>query len=437
MNRVYPFLFCRLCIGICIGIWALLAAAPSLADALKHLTVPKGFAIEIYAEVENPRQLAQSPSGIVYAGSRKAGKVHALLATADSAAKSATESATESFKDAPPKTDKETGNKRVLTLADNLNLPSGIALFEGDLYIADIDTIYRIKNADQAVAALEQSGKQPKLEVFYRGFPSDKHHGWKYLRAYTDDQGRGQLIVPVGAPCNICDKGLPYASLWRLDLDSKQKYVIAQGVRNSVGFDFHPTTGDLWFTDNGRDHMGDQLPSDELNYLLKQELTGHSSASKQTSGVPHYGYPYVHGRDTKDPEFSAPANSTQNFRPTFRPTRHEIPAHFAPLGMSFYTGSAFPEKHHNSIFIAEHGSWNRSVPGGYRITQVVLGKANLALDYRVIVDGFLELSLKKGGTPKDFTSKVYGRPADVVVANDGALLISDDHANMIYRLSTQ
>lgn len=376
----------------------------TFAQSLNHLRVPDGFTLSLFAEnIDNARQLAESEAGIVYAGSRRAGNVYALF------------------------DENNDGRAEVsLTLASNLTLPSGIALLNGDLYIAAVSTIYRIRNVDSAVKSLRKTNQKPTLEIFDDSWPTEQHHGWKYLRAYIDDNGNDKLIVPVGAPCNTCEVKLPFAAIWSLDLKTKTKQLLAQGVRNSVGFDFQPETGHLWFTDNGRDNMGEEIPADELNGLSKARLT-----PKAGDTAPHFGFPYFYGREIADPEFAKIPDHLPQDAEFYHDSRHNIPAHYAPLGMTFYTGTQFPKRYHNSILIAEHGSWNRKIPGGYRVTQVTLGQKQLPLDYQPLVDGFLELK----GTPKKFEAIVHGRPSDVLVAHDGSVLIADDHGNAIYRLS--
>lgn len=322
--------------------------------------------------MDNARQLAQGPDGTVYAGSRS-GRVYAL-----------------------PDANHDHKADRIITLEKGLNSPSGIVLRDGDLYIGAISTIYAIRDVAHHLKA------GAPLETVYDGFPSARHHGWKYLD-FTPD---GRLVVPVGAPCNICDPKLPFAAIWALDLKTKKKTLIARGVRNSVGFDFRPGTDELWFTDNGRDLMGDHVPPEELNRVTKWGR--------------HYGYPYFHGGDVRDPEYGKGRNPDDYVRPVLK-----MPAHFAPLGMTFYTGKQFPPDYRGDIFIAQHGSWNRSTPGGYRVIRVHMNGADVK-GSSVFLDGFLDLSQ---GVKK------YGRPADVMVANDGSLLVADDYGGVIYRIT--
>jgi glucose/arabinose dehydrogenase len=230
--------------------------------------------------------------------------------------------------------------------------------------------------------------------------PEDKHHGWKFLRFGPD----GKLYVPVGAPCNVCDVEDPYASLLRMDAATGEYDVYARGIRNTVGFDWRPGTDELWFTDNGRDMMGDDMPADELNRI--------------TEAGQHFGFPFCHQGDTPDPEFSDRGACSDTVPPV-----QKLGPHVAAVGMRFYRGDAFPERLRGQVLIAEHGSWNRSDPIGYRITAVTLDAQGKATGYETLVDGWLQG--KKG----------WGRPADVLELPDGSLLISDDLQGVIYLLS--
>jgi glucose/arabinose dehydrogenase len=231
-------------------------------------------------------------------------------------------------------------------------------------------------------------------------FPKDTHHGWKFI-AFGPD---GKLYVPVGAPCNICEPDPNrYANITRMNADGSGLEVYARGVRNSVGFDWDPRTRELWFTDNGRDWLGDDSPPDKLNHAA-------------TAGL-HFGYPYCHGGAVADPEYGHRHACSE-----FAPPAQNLGAHVAALGMRFYTGSQFPPEYRNQIFVAEHGSWNRGVKTGYRvaIARIENGKA---VAYESFASGWLQ------------GQKVWGRPADVLVLPDGSLLVSDDYAGAIYRIS--
>jgi glucose/arabinose dehydrogenase len=232
------------------------------------------------------------------------------------------------------------------------------------------------------------------------GFPRETHHGWKFI-AFGPD---GRLYVPVGAPCNVCEREDPrFASIQRMRPDGTGQETFARGVRNTVGFDWDPSTKELWFTDNGRDWLGDDLPPDELNHAPGKGL--------------HFGFPYRHGKEIPDPEFGK-----KKIREEFVPPAWELGPHVAALGMRFYTGTMFPDKYRGHIFIAEHGSWNRSTPIGYRVTLVRV-ESGRATGYEVFAEGWLS------------EGRAWGRPVDLLVMPDGALLVSDDKAGAIYRIS--
>ncbi len=345
---------------------------PSSAAELSELTLPSGFRIAVYAgDVPGARQMAVGPAGVVFVGSRPEGKVYAVV-------------------------DRDGDNRadQVHVVASGLNSPSGIAFRDGSLYVAAVNRILRVRDVARDLA------HPPKPEVVSDAYPSDAHHGWKFL-AFGPD---GRLYVPVGAPCNICTPPGPlHATITRIDLAGGRPEVVARGVRNSVGFDFDPASGDLWFTDNGRDWLGDDQPPDELNRLTK---VGE-----------HFGFPFCHGNGIRDPEHNAGRPCGE-----FTPPARELGPHVAALGMRFYTGRMFPEKYRGGVFIAEHGSWNRSTPIGYRVSFVKIENGR-ATSYESFASGWL-----KGSTAS-------GRPADVLVMPDGALLVSDDKAGRIYRIS--
>ena len=343
---------------------------PTAAAELNELTLPPGFRIAVYAaDVPNARQMALGPPGVVFVGSNAAGKVYAVV-------------------------DRDGGNRTVHVVASGLNMPSGIAFRDGALYVAAVNRILRFRDVARDPA------HPPKPEVVTDASPTDPHHGWKFI-AFGPD---GRLYVPVGAPCNICTPPGPlHATITRIDLAGGRPEVVARGVRNSVGFDFDPASGDLWFTDNGRDWLGDDQPPDELNHLTK---VGE-----------HFGFPFCHGNGLRDPEHNAGHACSE-----FTPPARELGPHVASIGMRFYTGRMFPEKYRGGVFIAEHGSWNRSTPIGYRVTFVKIENGR-ATSYEPFAAGWL-----KGGAAS-------GRPADVLVMPDGALLVSDDKAGRIYRIT--
>jgi len=337
---------------------------------LEKIKLPPGFHIEVYAkDVPNARSMALSPNGILFVGTRNAGKVYAVI-------------------------DRNRDNKadEVITIADDLNMPNGVAVRDGALYVAEVDRVLRYD-------AIESRLRNPPAPVVVSDdFPSDTHHGWKFIRFGPDDL----LYVPIGAPCNICDEP-GYARITRLRPDGSGHEPYALGVRNTVGFDWHPVTGELWFTDNGRDWLGDDRPPDELNHAPREGM--------------HFGYPYCHGKAIADPDFGKLRKCRE-----FVPPARELGPHVASLGMRFYTGTQFPAEYRNQIFIAEHGSWNRSVKIGYRITLVRL-EDNRAVSYETFAEGWLQ------------AGRAWGRPVDLQVMPDGALLVSDDHAGAIYRIS--
>ncbi len=341
---------------------------------LAKLNVPEGFNISLFAtDVDNARSMALGDNGTIFVGNRTGKNVYALV-------------------DA----DNDGVAEKKYTIASGLKMPNGVAFRNGALYIAELNKIWRIDNIENN---LESPG-QPVL--ISDSFPDKEHHGWKYLAFGPDDK----LYVPVGAPCNICDdseKDPRFASILRLDPDGTNMEVYAHGIRNTVGFTWHPATKELWFTDNGRDMMGDDLPADELNIATQKDE--------------HFGYPYCHQGDTPDPEYSKGRNCNE-----FKAPAMNLTPHGAALGLKFNTGNMFPEQYRNQLFIAEHGSWNRSSPIGYRvmIASVENGKV---VSYKPFIDGWLE------------SDKAWGRPVDILFLKDGSMLVSDDHANAVYRVT--
>lgn len=336
--------------------------------SLDKIKLPKGFQIDIYADnVKGARSMVMSPGGTLFIGTRNIGNVYAVL-------------------------DKNKDNKadEIITIAKDLNMPNGVAFKDGALYVAEINRILRYDDIEDRLK------NPPEPIIVNDSFPKDTHHGWKFIRFGPD----GMLYVPVGAPCNVCEKSdKRYASIMRMNPDGSGLEIFAEGVRNTVGFDWNPGTKELWFTDNGRDWLGDDTPPDELNYAPGKGL--------------HFGFPYVHGKAIMDPDLGNGHKPEE-----FVPPAIELGPHVAALGMRFYTGKMFPEKYKNQIFIAEHGSWNRSIPIGYRVTLVEL-EGNKPVKYEVFADGWIG----------------WGRPVDVLVMPDGALLVSDDKADAIYRIS--
>jgi glucose/arabinose dehydrogenase len=339
---------------------------------LERIRLPPGFEISVYASgVKDARSMTLSPNGTVFIGSRSAGNVYAVV-----------------DRDRDGKADE------VITLAQGLNWPNGVAIRDSALYVAEINRILRFDDIERRLT----SSSQPV--IVNDKFPRDSHHGWKFIRFGPD----GLLYVPVGAPCNICERNPDrYAVIMRLRPDGTHLETFARGIRNTVGFDWHPNTKELWFTDNGRDWLGDHKPPDELNRAPQPGM--------------HFGFPYCHGDSLADPEFGSKRRCSEFAAPVLN-----LAPHVAALGMRFYTGTMFPAAYRQQIFIAEHGSWNRTTPIGYRVTLVRL-ENHQAVSYEPFAEGWLH------------DGRAWGRPVDVLVMPDGALLVSDDRADVIYRIT--
>lgn len=340
---------------------------------LEQIALPPGFEIEVFATVPNARSLARGDKGTIFVSNRSGGE--AIYAVVDR--------------------DRDYRADTVYRLAAGMNTPNGIAFRDGDLYVAEINRVLRWDNIEDR---LDNPGNPV---IVNDQFPSDRHHGWKYLAFGPDDK----LYIPVGAPCNICDNpdDPRYASIMRMNPDGSELEVYASGARNSVGFAFHPETEELWFTDNGRDWLGDDVPPDELNRVAEKGQ--------------HFGYPYCHGGTILDPQFGEGKSCAD-----FAPPVQALGPHVAALGMLFYRGDMFPETYRDKILIAEHGSWNRSNPIGYRITAVTLD-GNVSRGYDVFAEGWLN------------GKSAWGRPVDLLELPDGSLLVSDDFAGKIYRIT--
>ena len=366
--RIFPF---AMRMGVLMSIVACSPASSESDSSLGGISLPKGFAISLYAsDVTNARSLALGANGTVFVGTRAEGDVYAVVDT-----------------------DKDHKADKVITLASDLFAPNGVAFHNGALYVAEI---HRILRFDDIEAKLDNP---PEPVVVTDTLPTDRWHGWKFIGFGPD----GKLYVPVGAPCNVCTRNdKRYASLLRMNADGSQLEVFAEGIRNTVGFDWHPDTKELWFTDNGRDNLGNDVPPDELNLAPKPGL--------------HFGFPYCHAGRIPDPEYNSKPCTE------FIPPAQELGPHVAAIGMRFYTGTMFPAEYQNQIFIAEHGSWNRQDPIGYRVMLVRL-ENNKATSYEVFAEGWLQGNV------------AWGRPSDVLVMPDGALLVSDDRANAMYRIS--
>lgn len=359
MPRLLAFLF-------------LLASAMARAAdlPLDRIRLPAGFSIEVYARVPGARSLALGDRGTVFVGTMREGRVYAL-------------------RQAPPGRTAE-----VSVVASGLNTPNGVAFRQGALYVAEISRILRYDDIEGRLDA------PPRPVVVTDRFPSDRHHGWKTI-AFGPD---GWLYVPVGAPCNVCEPDPDrYALIARIRPDGTGYEVVARGVRNSVGFDWHPSTGELWFNDHGRDNLGDDLPSCELNRAAKAGL--------------HFGFPYCHQGDTPDPEFGA-----KHRCPEFVPPAWKQGGHVAPDGLRFYTGKQFPAAYRDRLFVAQHGSWNRSEKSGYRVMMATLRDGRTVTAFEPFAEGWLA------------NEEAWGRPVDLLVMPDGSLLVSDDLAGAVYRI---
>lgn len=361
MKRLFPL---RLLLA------AIACSASAQAMDLGKIQLPAGFSIAIFADrVANARSMTLGARGTVFVGTRSAGKVHALVDQ-----------------------DQDGMAEKSYEIANGLEMPNGVAFFGGALYVAENHRILRFDDIEEKLAS-------PPIPVVITALPDRRHHGWRYLRVGPD----GKLYVAIGAPCNICDEE-GFAVILRMNPDGTGREVYARGVRNSVGFDWAPGSNVLWFTDNGRDWLGDDSPADELN--------------SAPTGNMHFGYPYCHAGDIPDPEFGSQRSCSEFVAPV-----QKLGAHVAPLGLRFYTGPQFPAPYRGNLFIAEHGSWNRTTPVGYRISLVTIEGAG-GPRYSTFASGWLG----EGG-------KAWGRPVDLLVMPDGALLVSDDKAGMIYRIS--
>lgn len=345
-------------------------------DSLDYVQLPEGFRMSVYAEVPDARSMCWGEQGTLFVGNRKEDKVYALRDE-----------------------DGDGFAEKRYVIAEKLNTPNGVAFRKGSLYVAEINRILRFDDIENKLS------NPPKHVVLFDLFPDKTWHGWKFIAFGPDDK----LYVPVGAPCNVCDeKDSIFASITRLNPDGSEGELYARGVRNSVGFTWHPLTKEMWFTDNGRDMLGDDIPYCELNHAPAKGM--------------HFGFPYIHQGDIPDPEFGKGKKTADYTAPAWK-----IGPHVAPLGLRFYTGKQFPDSFRNKLFIAEHGSWNRSKPIGYRVGIATFDStAQKILRYEYFAQGWL-----------DAKGNVKGRPVDIEIAPDGALLVSDDYAGRIYRISFQ
>ncbi len=347
-------------------------AVPAQNPPIERLKLPPGFAVELWAKVPEPREMTLGEKNTLFVGSRGAGKVHAI------------------------RFDTTYRVAAVTRIADGLEMPVGVAFRDGALYVSAVSRILRFDDIEARLAA------PPRPVVVTDRLPKEAHHGWKFI-AFGPD---GKLYVPVGAPCNVCDRDADgYSNIMRMNPDGSAPEIFARGVRNSVGFDWHPQTKSLWFTDNGRDMMGDDVPSCELNRAPHAGM--------------HFGFPFCHAGTVPDAEFGAKRACSE-----FTPPAQNLGPHVAPLGMRFYTGRMFPLAYRNAIFVALHGSWNRSKKNGYRVMVATL-QGDEVVSYEPFITGWLE------------GESNWGRPTDVLMLPDGSLLVADDRAGAIYRVTYQ
>ncbi len=336
----------------------------SSASNLHLLHVPAGFKIELFADnLPNARTMVLGDQGTIFVGTRRAGKVYAIK-----------------------------NNKRY-TIASNLNMPNGLAFHDQSLYIAAVDKLYHMDNIE------ENLSNPPNLKIIRDDLPKESHHGWRYIGFGPD----GRLYMAIGAPCNVCLEE-DYAQIRSMKADGSDERVEAKGIRNSVGFTWHPQNKKLWLSNNGRDMLGDDIPPDELIRVDEK--------------VQHFGFPYCHAGTVPDPDYNDFSCGS------FAHPAKQLGAHVAPLGIAFYTGQQFPKTYQNRLFVAEHGSWNRSKKVGYRIAMATLD-GDKVTDYQTFISGWLQ------------GESAWGRPAYIMQMKDGSMLISDDKAGAIYRVSYQ
>jgi glucose/arabinose dehydrogenase len=349
---------------------ALPIATPADKLPVAQIKLPEGFKAEVWASgLLDARGMREGDKGTVFVSSLfVAGKIYAV-------------------------TEKD-GKREVKTIAEKLMLPNGIEFHKGALYVATPKDITRYDNIEANLDSM------PKPTMIYDKLPGDIPHGWKFIKIGPD----GKLYVPVGAPCNICEDKEGYAQILRMNLDGSGVESVAKGVRNTVGFDFHPKTNELYFTDNGRDWLSEDLPNDELNRITKAGQ--------------HFGYPFCHQGNFADPEFGW-GKSCDDATPPI----HLLGPHAGALGMRFYTGSMFPAKYQNAIFIARHGPWNRTKKYAADIQVAFLKDDGTIASVEPFLTGWVE------------NNGYLARPVDVLVRRDGSLLVSDDHNGAIYRIT--
>ncbi len=358
----------------------LIISLPLSSKSIQNLNIPEGFEISIYADdLDSPRQITETKNGFVIVGSKNGDKIYALHDK-----------------------DKDGFAEERILIQSNLQNPTGVTYHDGDLYFAEIEDVWVIKEIDSWLL----SGKvnPPNVELFMSDLPSETWHGFRYIRFGPDDK----LYIPIGVPCNIClepqTRDKRFAAIHKYEND--KLVMVADGVRNSVGIDWHPVTKKLYFSDNGRDWLGDNSPSCELNVVDNEGS--------------FFGYPYKHAKDVIDPEFG---NLIPTVNKEFIDPIAELGPHVAPLGIAFYDKDKFPEKYKNSLFIALHGSWNKyNGKSGYKVIFVKLDSAGNYLYQEDFITGWLQ------------NEKDWGRPVSPFIMRDGSMLVSDDKYDVIYKI---
>jgi glucose/arabinose dehydrogenase len=345
---------------------------------LSKLVVPEGFKVSVYASgMEEARSLALGDDGTLYVGTRGAqgapaiGKVYAI-----------------------PNRNGDGQGDEIVTILEGLNYPNGVAFHDGDLYVAELNRVLKYENV-----SADTLKSMPEPVVVVDGLPNDYMHGWKFIDIGPDNK----LYIPVGANCNTCEVEGYHGTILRANLDGSDLEVYAKGVRNTVGFAWEPTTGGFWFTDNGRDLWGDDIPPEELNNV--------------TQPGQNFGFPYRFGKDLVDKDYTTTLTDSD-----FVPPVLEMPAHNAGLGVEFYTGSQFPAEYKNQLFATYHGSWNRNPIDGYKV-RLMRFENGKAVSYEDFLSGWME------------DNKYWGRPVDIEQMADGSLLVSDDFNGVVYRVS--
>jgi glucose/arabinose dehydrogenase len=345
---------------------------PTAADKLPldKLKIKNGFKIDVFAAgVPNARSLRLGPKGTVFVSSRLQDKVHAIV--------------------------EKDGKREVKVVAAGLHRPNGIAVHKGTLYIAELSQISKIDNIE------DNLDNPPKPTVILADLPKDEAHGWKYLTVGPDEK----LYFHIGAPCNICLPPERHSKIYRVGLDGKDLEVYATGVRHIVGMDWHPSLRQLYFSENARDWMSEEVPEDKLNRVTNP-------------GKDNFGYPYCHQGNLPDPEFGWGRSCSEFSKPLAL-----LGAHSAALGLKFYTGNGFGPAYRNAIFLARHGSWNKSVKIGGDVLAIKLNSNGTVKSMEPFITGFIQ------------NNSYVGRPVDVLPMADGSMLVSDDFNGAIYRVS--